>query len=95
MPRYVRPFKIQLPVVTLPVTHGAQPAIVLLSMTQPGDKNPQFVYATCIDIDGRGHQHVPLHMNIIREAAINPMTFVETDDRIVAPTGGLIVPGTR
>jgi hypothetical protein len=92
MPRFVRPFKIQLPVITLPVTHGARPAIVLFSMSPAGTKEG-LCMSTCIDIEGRGYQNVPFAIEAIRAACLDPMTFIETDDGIVAPRGGLILPG--
>lgn len=91
MPRFVTPFKIQLPVITLPVSHGGQPAIAVFSMT-PRDQ-PELCLVTAIDREGRGFQSVPMHISVLRAAALNPMTFIETDDRIVAPKGGIIVPG--
>lgn len=93
MPRFERPFKIQLPVITLPVSHGARPAIVLLSFAPAGVKDPQHVLTTAISIDGRLMQEVPMHVSALKAAALNPMTFVETDDLIQAPAGGLILPG--
>lgn len=92
MSRYERPFKIQLPVIRMPVSHGGLPAIVLLSVVPAGEKDPQVVFCTCIDIEGRGLQQVPIHINTLRAAAIQPMTFVETDDVIAAPTSNIIVP---
>lgn len=90
MPRFERPFKIQLPVITLPVTHGARPAIVLFSMTDRAQ--PALAMSTCLDMDGRGYNNVPLHINVIREACQAPMTFIETDERILAPSTGIILP---
>lgn len=92
MPRFERPFKIQLPVITLPVTHGARPAIVVFSMAPKGQ--PGMAFSTCIDIEGLGHQNVPMHIDAIKAACLQPMTFIETDDRILAPKGGLIIPGS-
>lgn len=93
MPRFEKRFRIQLPVVTMPVSHGARPAIVLLSFAQASVKDPQMVYAHCIDIDGNFLQNVPLHISVIRAAALEPMTFIETDELIEAPKSNIIVPG--
>jgi hypothetical protein len=85
-----RPFKVAFPEIVLPANFGGKRAIVVMSLSRP--TNPRLLFGTCIDIDGRVHQMVPLALSEVREARF--LTMMEVDNVGSAPIASGIVDPT-
>ena len=94
MPKYSRPFRLALPSLRLPDTHGGKPAIVIASVAHPTD--PAFCLAHCMDIDGAMRQNVPLPIGALHKAAHDDrIEFTEMAPGQVSPSGLILPAGVQ